>query len=241
MQEQEIEFLSEIQTQKVLELLASQKSPQEIQKDIINIYGNGKRHNYSLVTSYIMEKIAPHKDFDQTLSIVCDKLTILIELLDDDKCKTSLQKLYDHINLELIRLNYTKELENDLVESKRQLDEIQTQSQTIKDDLKKQQAQYITILGIFASIVITFTAGFGFSSAVFSKVGDTNPFILAFIMCFVAFFIGNILHFLFRFIKDINQIQRPGFWKQGIVWFNVVIVAFLIALFVYTKSFYPFS
>lgn len=226
------EFFSESQVRDILELLLTIKNPKSIKAQIIALYGDGKRHQYSLITSYIMKQIAPEKDFQEKLSIICDNLRNLVEILNDNKCQKSLQKLYDHINLELVRLNYTKELENDLQESKRQLDEIKSQSQAIKSDIKKQQAQYITILGIFASIVLAFVGGFTFSTSVLANMHQVGIYRLVFVLCFIAFFIANILHFLFSFIKDINQTQKPRFYQQGIFYFNVFIILFLLILFV---------
>lgn len=223
------EFLSESQVRDTLELLLT-KNPKSIIEPIIALYGDGKRHQYSLITSYIMKQIAPEKDFQEKLNIICDNLRSLVELLNDKKCQKSLQKLYDHINLELVRLNYTKELENGLQESKRQLEEIQTQSQIIKSDMKKQQTQYITILGIFASIVLAFVGGLTFSTSVLANMHQVGIYRLVFVLCFIAFFIANILHFLLSFIKDINQAQKPLFWQQGIFYFNMCIIFSLLVL-----------
>ena len=242
-------LLKEVITYFCLDSLSEDKSSEVIDK-LKEIYDDDNyRHRYSEITEAVLSNVRKDKDEDIVLMTITQNIRIIKEKIDQIKDLKNIvphiEKLYDHINLECIRLRNSneriKELNDDICKLEKTHTEIKNKLESTEKTLKQQQVQYITILGIFASIVITFTAGFGFSSAVFSKVGDTNPFILAFIMCFVAFFIGNILHFLFRFIKDINQIQRPGFWKQGIFWFNIVIVAFLIVLFVYTKSFYPFN
>ena len=97
-------------------------------------------------------------------------------------------KLYDHINLDVGRLNYThritqdteaelakarlliEELKKQVEESKKQTDQYftdfdmkaKTLSEAIQTSQKKMQNEYITILGIFAAIVLAFTGGMSF-------------------------------------------------------------------------------
>ena len=236
-EKQYIQFLSETEIEKILGLLAIQGNPQTIQQEIIEIYNGGKRHNYSFVTSYIIKKVE-----SQTLSIICENLINLIELFENNQnnqCKISLQKLYDHINLELIRLNYTKTIEDDLLASKHQLEEIQIQSQAIKEDLRKQQTQYITILGIFASIVLAFVGGLTFSSSVLENMHNVSIYRLVFVMCFIALLFGNILYILFSFLAKIalNNKNNDIINKKHIIVFNCLI---LLIMFLITFTFFVF-
>lgn len=105
-------------------------------------------------------------------------------------------KLYDHINLDISRLNYTKRITSDtqaeLSKTKLLIDQLQFQieeskvfsedtnkefsekaeklSEEIKTGQKKMQNEYITILGIFAAIVLAFTGGMMFSSSVLENL-----------------------------------------------------------------------
>ena len=75
-----------------------------------------------------------------------------------------LNKLYDHINLEIARMNYFKESEMRTgIELQRVADtlaEVENSIGHMEDTIEmadEMQKQYITILGIFASIVLAFT------------------------------------------------------------------------------------
>lgn len=225
-----------------------EEQSEEIIKKINDIYSDGRyRHRYSEITEAVLSNIK--KDEDIVLMTITQNIRIIKEKIDNQKentnTKANIEKLYDHINLECIRLRNSneriKELNDNIYKLEQINAEIENKLESTEKTLKNQQVQYITILGIFASIVLAFVGGLTFSTSVLANMHNVSFYRLVFVMCFIAFFIGNILHFLFRFIKDINQIQGPDFWKQGIVWFNIVIVVFLIVLFVCAKSFYPFN
>ncbi|NID08361.1 hypothetical protein EGM91_007145, partial [Helicobacter pylori] len=73
-------------------------------------------------------------------------------------------------------------------------DDLNKNYKKLSEELNKQQTQYITILGIFASIVLTFVAGLTFSTSVLSNIDKANAYRLVFVMAFIALFFGNILY-----------------------------------------------
>lgn len=66
------------------------------------------------------------------------------------------------------------------------------------------QKEYITILGIFSSIVITFVAGISFSTSVLSNIDKVSIYRLSFVMVLLAIFLFNFLYLLLDFINKIN-------------------------------------
>lgn len=80
--------------------------------------------------------------------------------------KLNLEKFYDHINLECIRLQDSNDKINRIKNVSKGLDR---KYKELKENLNKQQTQYITILGIFASIVLAFVGGLVFSNFSFIK------------------------------------------------------------------------
>lgn len=155
-------------------------------------------------------------------------------------------KLYDHTNLDIARINYTKTMTNDtlselartrLLVSKLEKEvktaeeswdslsngvingvkELSTQMQEKQNDMQK---EYITILGIFASIVLAFTGGMAFSSSVLENITNASAYrmvLLAFIIGLVFF---NLIWLLMDFIRDINGKSIRKKW----LWFSVNLI-----------------
>lgn len=136
-----------------------------------------------------------------------------------------INKLYDHINLDIARMNYFKATEM------RSQSELQRVSSTLvdienkvldmesavdkADDLQK---QYITILGIFASIVLSVTGGIAFSTSVLQNIANASIYRTVLIAVGLAFVLINVIYILTRFIAEVSKkenekIKYPGFMK----------------------------
>ncbi|WP_149710765.1 hypothetical protein [Campylobacter concisus] len=138
-------------------------------------------------------------------------------------------KLKDHINLEIFRLQdiiqseseYRQKIaqtEGTISELRKEGDKIKENIEELakkadgikesigesKNNLKDIQREYITILGIFASIIIAFVATLSFSTSVLQNIDKPNTFKLVAIICFLSIFIVNILNLLFNFIREIH-------------------------------------
>lgn len=149
---------------------------------------------------------------------------------DSDKYRDisdELAKLYDHINLDVARLthftqNFSKaedELENLSEESKRIRRSVQKANNAEKN--------YITILGIFASIVLTFTGGIAFSTSVLENIDAISPYRLALVIEALSFVLINVMYILVWFISrihDDNEIKYPRFMMS----LNLILVAAVI-------------
>jgi len=119
------------------------------------------------------------------------------EIIDISK---EIVKLYDHTNLDIARINYTKTmtnatmselaknkllingLEKNIQESEvtlkelsdqtiKDLTQLSTNVQNKKEDMQK---EYISILGIFAAIVLAFTGGIVFSGSVLENIDKSS-------------------------------------------------------------------
>ena len=80
--------------------------------------------------------------------------------------------------------------------------------------MDKQQREYISILGIFASIVLSFTAGISFSSSVFGSINDASIYRLLLVACILGIIIISILYGLFYYIdrlaiRETKKTLRP--------------------------------
>ena len=80
----------------------------------------------------------------------------------DEQFFLKAKKLYDHINLDVSRIKYTETLVHKLTEQNQITNE---ELKKINDKAEKMQRDYVTILGIFAAIIIAFVSGMTFSTS----------------------------------------------------------------------------
>lgn len=174
----------------------------QIIKDLKEIYEREYRHKYSKITTTILNST---RDKEQAFMTLTQNIRTLKEIQDNkevENIKPKLEKLYDHMNLECIRLQDFDEKMSRVKDVSNKLeDDLNKNYKKLSEELNKQQTQHITILGIFASIVLTFVAGLAFSTSVLSNIDKANAYRLVFVMAFIALFFGNILYLLFLFYQ----------------------------------------
>ncbi|GAA7068180.1 hypothetical protein HpCHN105_07040 [Helicobacter pylori] len=183
--------------------LSSQKD--QIIKDLKEIYKGEYKHKYSKITTIILNST---RDKEQAFMMLTQNIKTLKEIQDNkevESIKPKLEKLYDHMNLECIRLQDFDEKMSRVKDVSIKLeDELNKNYKKLSEELNKQQTQYITILGIFASIVLTFVGGLAFSTSVLSNIDKANAYRLVFVMAFIAlFFWEYFVSAFFFFIKNI--------------------------------------
>ncbi|GAA8123879.1 hypothetical protein HpKG106_04070 [Helicobacter pylori] len=183
--------------------LSSQKD--QIIKDLKEIYKGEYRHKYSKITTTILNST---RDKEQAFMTLTQNIRTLQEIQDNkevESIKPKLEKLYDHMNLECIRLQDFDEKMSRVKDVSNKLeDDLNKNYKKLSEELNKQQTQYITILGIFASIVLTFVGGLAFSTSVLSNIDKANACRLVFVMAFIAlFFWEYFVSAFFFFIKNI--------------------------------------
>ncbi len=91
--------------------------------------------------------------------------------------------------------------------------------------------EYITILVIFASIVLGFTSSIVFSTSVLENISGVIIYRLIFISAGLAGILSNLIYILTRFILELNKktddiIKYPRFLKI----FNWIIVGVIVVI-----------
>lgn len=216
----------------------NESEKEEIVNKLEKIYEEKYRHKYSKIITIILNST---KDKEQTFMTLAQNIRILEQIIKDEKnkeIKLNLEKFYDHINLECIRLQDSNDKINRIKNVSKGLDR---KYKELKENLNKQQTQYITILGIFASIVLAFVGGLVFSTSALSNIDKASIYCLLFVVAFIALFFGNILYFLFDFLSKIaiqTQEKQCNWWKQPILWFNVICVIFMLVGFFFETNIY---
>lgn len=184
-------------------------------------YTNNFRHSYSAINAYLIKKVEGDiNKIDQITENLKEIYYSLREIENKKDLSDKIFKLYDHINLEVIQLKFIANTENSIRETSKSIQQakeeiynkieetgksIQQAKEEIQSELSKHQTNYITILGIFAAIVLSFVGTFTFSTSVLQNIDRTNIFKLTFIILVIGFFIVNILFLLFKFLCKITN------------------------------------
>ncbi len=152
-------------------------------------------------------------------------------------------KLYDHTNLDISRINYTKrmtgETKSELEKARLLIKDLQEQlsesekarneatehlnaesvklKEEVRDGQKKMQNEYITILGIFAAIVLAFTGGMTFSSSVLENIDKGSVYRMLAIVFVLGLIIFNLMWLLIDFLRDINDKSIRKWWCMLLV------------------------
>ncbi len=175
------------------------------------------------------------------------------ELIDISK---EIVKLYDHTNLDISRINYTKRMSGETLseltkaklvienlqeqlkkfkqEQKKATENLNFESQKLKTEVRdgqeKMQNEYITILGIFAAIVLAFTGGMSFSSSVLENIHKASPYRLLAISLILGLILFNLVWLLIDFLRDINGKSIRKWWL--VVAINILLISGLVFSFV---------
>lgn len=256
---------------KSLATLQDSKKREEYFSRLESIYGNNDnehfRHYYSDIFSCLT--LIDSEAEAGSLEVLAENIRIL---KDNYKPKTAgsgenidiykeINKLYDHTNLDIARINYNKtmnqetkselatvktlinNLNKDIQKSeaiqKTAIKRIRKESDTLKDQIrdgqKDMQNEYITILGIFAAIVLAFTGGMTFSTAVLEHINAVSPYRLIFVLLAVGLVLINLIWMLIDFIRDINGNTIRKCWI--IIIANVVLIlGLVVTLLAYKKD-----
>ena len=145
----------------------------------------------------------------------------------------NLRKLWDHISLDMARLQYSdaadwkisqegryKEIQKNVDITQDAITglmdkfvELQNKAEDTAKKLDRSQREYVAVLGIFSSVVLTFIGGIGFSSSVLETMKSVSIYRLLFIVDGLAAVLLNMTCFLMSFIYQIVKDEKPGFSK----------------------------
>lgn len=175
-------------------------------------------------------------------------------------------KLYDHVHLETQRMQYIAinlediateqlKLENDLEEidsrhdllnesikdSQAAFDKLKEETRGLENQIREEeienQKRSITILGVFAAVVLAFNGAVTFSVSSINSVSGTHPMNVVFVVLIVGFFLFNALVALFTFIRLSTRRVGERLWGGRyyglLVTLDVVLLILIILSFFY--------
>lgn len=128
-----------------------------------------------------------------------------------DDVKKICVKLYDHFQLNLIQIvNAEKESDKAIAKS------ITDEKVKLHQEVKEIQKEYITILGIFAAIMLAFVGSFTFSTSVLNNIGSVSTGELIIIALVIGLVFVILLTVLIDFLLEINGRLRKEDGKARI-------------------------
>lgn len=152
-----------------------------------------------------------------------------------------LTKLSDHINLEVARYNYYSVNEQKVKDLEVKNQGLQVELQQASEKLERaaksageMQTQYVTILGIFAAVILAFVGSFTFSTGLLDHVGETNIYCLVIIGAVIGLIFYNLMCILLGFLREVNRIpaknpEKKTYWSTGNWIINGILLALIIA------------
>lgn len=127
-----------------------------------------------------------------------------------DNCQKIVIKIYDHSQLALYQIENTNNIFADSIEEAKS---------NLEKSIKGIEKEYISILGIFASIVFAFVGSITFSASVLQNISSGSIYRLVLIVDLLAFVFLNIIYMLIRFVYVITE---KDYYLFKITWVNIV-------------------
>ena len=151
------------------------------------------------------EEDAPEKINKAAMNLSCIASGRGLEVRDEVKEYAS--ELLAGINHEAIVLIARSEVFRETQKLSKELSKLSS-------ELEKSKTQYITILGIFAAVVMTFAGGLNFSSSVLANIDKAGIFKLLATASLIAMLIVNLMYFLMNFLRNMGDTVNA----EGLAW-----------------------
>ena len=245
------------------ELLAEKSVQESSIKQLEDIYyipdsKHSFRHFYSDIFSILT--VIQEEDQPGSIETLGENLALLRSIYEPRQDESgnlidiseNLNKLFDHVSLDIAHLQYTKLISRQMT-SKEELENLQTrlnaESQVSKNlsskaqeltdkaqELAKEidktkekaenaQKEYIAILGIFAAVALTFTGGLAFSTSVFQNMHTSSIYRVTAMALIIGLVLVDSLYILFSCISYLVK-NKHFDWEP----FMIVNIAFMILL-----------
>ena len=133
--------------------------------------------------------------------------------------KKIIVKIYDHFQLAISQI----ENANNIFAAS-----IEDAKVKLQQQVKGIEKEYISILGIFASIVLAFVGGITFSTSVLQSISAASIYRLLLTIDFLAFVLINTIYILVKFIFTINDKNAKLFKIEKLNWTCLIIAIVVI-------------
>ncbi len=260
-QSQLAKILSDLAQSEVVLKKSSNRSSmyRRLESVYIDSSGQNFRHLYSRIFGTLTQ--IKSENSASSIDVLSQNLLILVEGYMPCHNESSvdisdeLLKLYDHVNLEIARLNYSEKMDRDhlnedslrdikaqisIIESKtvelsNKTDELSNASgelsklnKQMQEDTQNAKKEYIAILGIFASVVLAFTASITFSSSILENLHLSSIYRIVIITTLLGLVTINVLYAMFYYLeKIVKSKDKPSMTPLWISNATLVIILFV--------------
>lgn len=212
-------------------ILKTKREKSEIYKKLEHIYYYSKEEKYRHFYSDIYAALSViDKDpsvgnleiLSQNLEIIMNNYMPNVNADEDGNTidiSDEIFKLYDHANLDIARFMALKETgDKNNAEQRRMnglVSDIEQKYKKLEDtipDIRGLQKDYISILGIFASIVLSFTAGLAFSTSVFENIYKSSIYRTIIIAALVGMIFIAMIWLLMDFVRSVHGHIKRNYW-----------------------------
>ncbi len=219
---------------------------------------NTFRHMYSNVSRIMMMQNVSigrgNPYYSDRAQIIADNFDMVFNGVLRDGNETLIEvvsKLFDHVNLELVRINYNADAnqrqDHRLRTTRQQLlsqeeefekklnEQVEEANSTLGNRIEKaeektrnlqtkMQRDYIAILGVFAAVVLAFNSGIGFSSSAITAAGLQPSFAnLSFVVLLVGFVLANSMAILLGFVWKLVRTGDGSKIPRAALWLLIVL------------------
>lgn len=207
-------------------------------KEYLGEHTDSMRLMYSELSNYLFSiKEKEDKIIEWYTSNLDSLLTYVGKKNIDESCRKIVFKIYDHSTLVKYQKEGIKKISEDISRDMNKENEKM---------LKESEKQYITILGIFAAIVLAFTGGIAFSTSVLSNIDKASIYRLVFVTALLGFILFNTICVMFEFVREINSkslglsfkniFKKPLWSIPNIVFIAIMIISTCAYLYRPSKS-----
>ena len=210
-----------------------------------DIYTRIDRHRYSDVAKYIDSEVQDTVDSLKQMMKCIIECAIKNEYdqdpknSDDYKCYLKICKLSDHIELEVARYSSIKRIELVASEHVKQEQDVLNLLADAENNVKETETrtknlsqQLISILGIFAGIIVTFSFSTTVVGETVANLAKTDVVYLCFTICVLGLVFLNIMAFLMSFVTKLSghSFSKTFPW---LIYFGATISISALTLFFY--------
>ena len=156
------------------------------------------------------------------------------EALSDIRAKVTRMELAVEEKQRSLRTEFERQKQDQLVYEAKvtriqsDIENAEQSQKKVEKELASQQREYIAILGIFAAVVLAFTAGIAFSTSVLENISCVSIYRIAGITLLIGVVLTNILFGLFYYIdRLVNQDENRGIKP---LWLTNAVFLFLLIL-----------
>lgn len=110
----------------------------------------------------------------------------------------------------------------------------------VNKKLGNQQKEYIAILGIFSSVVLSFAAGISFTASVLENMSKSDPYWTVSISLVSGIILMNILFILFHYIDSIVNDGRKYNFYHWVLFNAIPVILLVLTYFAWVGKWLPF-